>query len=259
MSKVVKKVGRSVSKIVKGTVKAVTKVVKGTVNLVKKVAKSKLGKAILIAAAVYFGGAALAGAMGAGSGAAGVAGAAAGGGLSGAAAGINAAWSGLTSAVTGGGLSSMTGVFSGGSAAAGGAASGAASAGSAFTGATATGLPTVAADAANVLGATKGTGIVGSIMASPYTAPALISAGTQLAGGVMQGYGAKKEAERQDQLAADERARYTANVGADLYGRPVMPGTVYGEDKRGQSMAGLIARGMAPAPAMAFASYPRRG
>jgi len=203
MSKVVKKVGR-----------AVGKVVKGVANVAKKVVKSPIGKALVAAAAIYFGGAALAGAMGAGSGAAGVAGAAAGGGLSGAAAGIGQAWSGLTGALSGGGLSSMSGVFSGGSAATG-AATGA---GSAFTGATSTGLPTLATDAANVLNAGKPTGLIGSMMNSPYTAPALISGGTQLIGGVMQGYGMQKQQEEQQKLAGEERDRYNRNIGTRLWG-----------------------------------------
>jgi hypothetical protein len=55
-------------------------------------------------------------------------------------------------------------------------------------------------------------------MSSQYTAPALISGGTQLIGGVMQGVGAKKEQERQDQMVVDERERYNRNIGTRLWG-----------------------------------------
>jgi hypothetical protein len=65
-------------------------------------------------------------------------------------------------------------------------------------------------------GASKG--LVGGIMSSPYTAPALISGGTQLIGGVMQGVGAQKQQDQQIQLAEDERKRYNTNVGTRLFG-----------------------------------------
>lgn len=83
------------SKVVKGVGRAVGKVVKGVTNVVKKVAKSKLGKVLIGAALVYFGGAALMG---------GFSGAAAGGGLSGAlsgaAQGVANAWTSLTGAAS---------------------------------------------------------------------------------------------------------------------------------------------------------------
>jgi hypothetical protein len=53
--------------------------------------------------------------------------------------------------------------------------------------------------------------MIGNIMASPYTAPALISGGTQLIGGAMQGYGAQKQQEQQGK-------RYNTNVGTRLFG-----------------------------------------
>lgn len=108
------------SKVVKGVGRAISKVVKGVTNVVKKVAKSKIGKVLIAAAAIYFGGAALMGAMGT-SGAA-----AAGGlsGLSGAAANVGAAWSSLGSAgsaLLGGNLSgagsALASGFSGGTSA----------------------------------------------------------------------------------------------------------------------------------------------
>ena len=81
------------SKVVKGIGRAIGSVVQGVVNGVKSIAKSSIGKIIIGAALVYFGGAALMGAMG--SGAAGVAGAS---GLTGAAQGISAAWTSLGTA-----------------------------------------------------------------------------------------------------------------------------------------------------------------
>ena len=65
---------------------------------------------------------------------------------------------------------------------------------------------------------TAGKGLIGTIMASPYTAPALISGGTQLIGGVMQGYGMQKQQEEQQKLAGEERNRYNRNIGTRLWG-----------------------------------------
>lgn len=64
MSKVVKGAVNAVKSVVQGVVKVVKGVASGVGNLVKSIAKSKLGKAIVISAAVYFGGAALAGGFG---------------------------------------------------------------------------------------------------------------------------------------------------------------------------------------------------
>lgn len=218
MSKVVKGIGRAVGKVVDG---------------VKKVASSKLGKVLITAAAVYFGGAALMGGIGgATSGAGFLSGASAG--LSSAASGISGAWGALTGT---GGLSGaassigsgFTGAYGAGAATGGSAlasAGGSAlantaantAADAAFTGATETGLMTLPGDAANVLGKAGGKGLVGGMMSSPYAAPALISGGTQLIGGVMQGYGAKKQQDQQVQMAEDERKRYNTNVGTRLWG-----------------------------------------
>lgn len=62
-------------------------------------------------------------------------------------------------------------------------------------------------------GAGASKGILANIMSSQYTAPALISGGTQLIGGVMQGVGAQKQQERQEQMTAEQRAKYNANIG----------------------------------------------
>jgi hypothetical protein len=86
MSKVVKKIGKAIGKVVKGVVKGVKKVWKA-------VKQSKFLKIAAIAAAVYFGGAALMGGIGG-------MGAGAGGFMSGAQAGISSAWAGVTGSTT---------------------------------------------------------------------------------------------------------------------------------------------------------------
>jgi hypothetical protein len=238
-----------VSKVVKGVGRAVSKVVDGVKNVVKQVTKSKLGKVLVGAALIYFGGAALMGSMGFG--AAGAAGAS---GLTGAAQGISAAWTSLGTAgsqLMAGNFANAAGALGsgiGGSAATmgangmlvNGAVQGAGSA--AFTGQTATGLKTVGTDVAsaagraataspwttsstglNVLASEAGkagagsTGLIGKMMASPYAAPALISSGTQLAGGLIQGVGARQEQKRQEQLTNDQRAAYNTNIGTRLF------------------------------------------
>lgn len=241
------------SKVVKGIGRAVSKVVKGVVKAVKKFAKSKIGKFLLVAAAVYFGGAAL---MGGFSGATTAAGTVATG-LEGAAAGIGNAWTSLGTAVSQAG-GAITGAEGASFANAGNALS------SGFGGNAATiaadggqllvngalpsampvqtasslmpnGLPVNPSDAqvGNYITnagqqamfgqqATNSTGLIGKLMASPYAAPALVSTGGQLISGVMQGVGNQKIYEQQKadqkQLTDNERARYNNNVGTRLYG-----------------------------------------
>ena len=230
------------SKVVKGVGRAVSKVVKGVTNVVKKVAKSKLGKIVLTAAAIYFGGAALAG---------GFQGAAAGqgflgsisSGLSGAAQGVANAWSSLGTAASqalGGNFANagnaLSTGFQGGTAT---MAEGAlvtqpmsiASAPMATPAPPMSPPPTSGVDMNAVLGKappqmsipgvsvppTPEPGLLAKAMSSQYTAPAAIMSGTQLLGGAMQGYGAQKQQDQQIQLAADERKRYNTNVGTRLY------------------------------------------
>ena len=50
----ISKIFSGIKKVVKGVAKGIKKVVKGVDKVVKKVAKSKIFKAILIAAAVYY-------------------------------------------------------------------------------------------------------------------------------------------------------------------------------------------------------------
>jgi hypothetical protein len=90
MSKVVSGIGNAISGVVKGVVNVVKGVVKGVGDLAKSIASSKLGKAIIIAGAIYFGGAALAGGFGSS--------AAGGSFLSGMGAGVSSAASTLSSA-----------------------------------------------------------------------------------------------------------------------------------------------------------------
>jgi hypothetical protein len=231
------------SRAVKSVGRAIGKVVKGVGNAVKKVAKSKLGKVILTAAAIYFGGAALMGGM---------QGAAAGqgfmgtisSGLSGAAQGVANAWTSLGTAATqavGGNFANagnaLSTGFQGGTAT---MAEGAlvtqplsiASAPMATPAPPMSAPPTSGVDMNAVLGKappqmsipgvsvppTPEPGLIGGIMSSQYTAPALISGGTQLIGGVMQGVGAQKQQDFQLEQDAIARERYNRNVGTRLWG-----------------------------------------
>lgn len=221
------------SRAVKSVGRAVGKVVDGVKNVVKKVASSKIGRVALMAATVYFGGAALMGAIGGASAGTGIMGTL-GGALSGASAGISSAWSGLTGALGAGSLSGAASSLGSGFTGAYGAGAGSVAqgisaattaAGSAAGSAAGAAAPTAAAATTptglNLLGtdvAAKSTGLIGKMMASPYAAPALISGGTQLIGGVMQGVGAREEQKRQEQLDATARNRYNTNIGTRLWG-----------------------------------------
>lgn len=214
MSKVVKSVGRAISKVVKGAVN----VVKGAVNGVSKIfGDSKFGKILLTSAAVYFGGAALMGGFGA-SAAGGSFLSGMGAGISSAASGISSAWTAITSGQGLGAAGSSLGEgFMGANAA--GAATVAPAA--QFTGQTATGLATLPGDSANVLNAATqaGTKAAGSgIFSSPYTAPALISGGTAIIGGVMQGKAMEDQRNFELEQQRLARERYGTNVGTSLWG-----------------------------------------
>jgi len=148
MSKVVKKVGKVIKKVVKGVVKGVKKVWKA-------VKQSKFLKIAAIAAAVYFGGAALLGGIGGATGGAGF--------IAGAKAGVASAWGGITGAGTALASGNIAGA---GSSLAGG-----------FTGAYGAGAGTVASSLAPIATATPA-----------YTAP---GAGvTTATGGAGAGAGA---------------------------------------------------------------------
>lgn len=250
MSKVVKKVGR-----------AIGKVVKGVVNGVKKFAKSKLGKIIIMAAAVYFGGAALMGAMGT-SGAA-----AAGGlsGLSGAAANVGAAWSSLGTAAS----AAMGGEFAtAGSALASGATGTAAAGGSALAGAGAsaatgatTGMassmpaynPVTSSFVNPVAGASTAVNAAAAAPAATTAADAIAGAmktGTYVQAGLtgaqmLMNAKAGQAAEEEQQAARD---RYNANVGANWWGQSSGGGSApMGTSPYAQpAQSGLIAGAMTP-------------
>lgn len=258
MSKVVKSVGRAISKVVKGVAKAV-----------RKVAQSKLGRVLIGAAAIYFGGAALMGAMGT-SGAA-----AAGGlsGLSGAAANIGAAWSSLGtagSALMGGNLSGagsavasgFTGTAAGGSALAGAAGT---AVGTAAAAPTVTGAATGATTGATVgAGAGAGTAAGAGSLGQGLIGAAKINAATQLVGGVVQGAGQQKAMEDQrnydQQQAQAARDRYNQNVGTTWWGDGGTGST--GDTGAGVAPAtagspGLVAGAMpgGPAPGQSYKDY----
>jgi hypothetical protein len=279
MSKVVKSVGKAVGKVVKGVTKVVKGVVKGVGNVVKKIAKSPIGKALLIAATVYFGGAAIIG---------GIKGAAAGSGflgtlsgaVSGAGAGITSAWNGLVgagSALMGGqGLGAAGQSLSSGFMGQAGAGAAQAAGSGLVQGAiaspvsmgTVTGTALPAAGAAGAVApaaAASSTGAISGMWNSlgPYGKMAAIQGGTQLVGGLVQGVGAQKQQDalwnREDQLAADELARREANMSgrfmfgeagdSNFQGAPgAVPGTPAGSSIAGRPryvQAGLI-NGVAP-------------
>lgn len=241
MSKVVKGIGRAIGGVIKGVVN----VVKGVVSGVKKIASSKIGKIILAAATVYFGGAAIMGAMGGASAGTGFLGTI-GGAVQGAGAGIANAWSGLTGAFTGGGFSALgkgfTGAYSAGSGAVGSAAQAATTAAtnaatSGATQAAGTGVATTPnplvtnpvitqQSTVPLVPPSNNPGIISSAWngLGDYGKMAAVQGTMQLAGGAIQGYGQQKAMEEQrayeleqEQLARD---RYNQNIGTRLWGKP---------------------------------------
>lgn len=219
------------SKVVKGVTRAIGKVVNGIGRLAEKITGSKtigkLAKFAAMAATVYFGGAAIAGvASGAG-----------------AVAGLQGAWTSLGTA----GSALMAGNISGaGTALASGmsgtAMTGAQLASSQVAGATAaaglppvdygltagskvvgsgTGIaavPSTASTVAQAVAPQASTGFLAKIAASPYTAPALIQAGSGMLGSMAQAKQLDEAQKRQERLSDEERKRYNTNVGTRLWG-----------------------------------------
>jgi len=283
MTKLVEGIGRGIGDVVKGVGDAISGAVKGVGDLVTDIAKSPLGKALLIAGAVYFGGAALAG--GFGSSGAGLSGflSGMGTGVSTAASTLSSAWTGLlegtmsigqaasniggvygtafdAAAGAGGGMTAgagalvtpppITGAATGavegmGSGVKGLTVPGAAPSTAGLSGASipvpaytppsyALGAPpvapglTVAPGALSGLGTGAATaakeGLLAKIMSSQYTAPALISAGTQIGGALISGAGQKQAAEEereyQARMAEEAKGRYNTNVGGQLQFKP---------------------------------------
>lgn len=247
MSKAVKKVGRFVGKVVKGVGKAI-----------KKFSKSTVGKILIAAATVYFGGAAIMGAMGGASAGTGFLGTLSGA-IQGAGAGISTAWSGLTGAasslIAGEGLAGagsslsagMTGAYSAGASAVGGAATAGGSALASTVGQTAATTGKVAAN-------TTSPGLWASM--GDRAQAAVISSGTQVAGGLIQGAGQQRALEEQrdyeEEKLAKERERYNQNVGTAWWGGSGNTGST-GAEQFGSPTAyaqpaptGLVAGAMTP-------------
>ena len=248
MSKVVKGVGRVLTKVMKGAAKVIEKTVPGGKKIVKNLRSfhhkygKKILKAVAIAAAVYFTGGAALGAisgMAAGTGA-----------WAGAVSGLSSAWAG----VTGAGSALMAGNLSGAGASLGAGWAGAGSAGAA-TALGATGAEATAAALSSGAGFGQATGLAlgadmsmaGGLAAgsattaanaigtaqnvntavdtvkqgsSIFSSPIVQQAGVQAIGGMaqsaLQAKAANDADKRQDQLTAEERARYNTNVGARL-------------------------------------------
>jgi hypothetical protein len=277
MSSVVSGVGNAIGGVLKGVGSVVTSITKGLGNVVKSIGSSGLGKAILIAGAVYFGGAALAGGFGS-SAAGGSFFSGMGAGVSSAASSLSTAWGSVLQ-----GNFAEAGSTIGNSWGAAGQAGGmtteagraalanpvslseapAASTGSAplthqqqldyldsikaepgevsakmgtnqvwngqpgtqlnydMTGSTgSTGIKLGSSAADNLYSGAK-TSMFDKVISSPYTAPALISGGMQVAGGYMQGKAQEQQLadqrEYEARMAKEQRDRYNANVGAPLW------------------------------------------
>jgi hypothetical protein len=223
MSKAVKRVTRSITKVVRGVSKAVTGVVKRIGGAIKKFASSRIGKVLLAAATIYFGGAAIMGAIGGAGASSGFMGTIAGA-VKGAGAGITSAWSGLTGAAgaaMGGNFgaagSSLSQGFMGANAAGAGAVGGVQAvgmnipAGVQASGAVTTpvgsgGLSPLAQAGGSGAGAGAGAGGASTgFFSDPLVRYAAVTGGTQLAAGALQGYGQQKAME-------DEQARQNANM-----------------------------------------------
>jgi len=254
MSKAVKKVGRAIGKVVKGAVK-----------VVKKVASSPIGKILLAAATIYFGGAAIMGAMGGASAGTGFMGTLSGA-LSGAGAGISNAWAGLTGAFTGGGLSSLGQGFTGSYSAGSGAVQAAnmAATGGGFTGggygsvglqgqtASTTGLSAAGGGAGLTPPPPGGGGIISNAWngLGEYGKMAAVQGTTQLVGGALQGAGQQKALEEQRKFELDQqqaaRDRYNENVGTNWWSGSGNEGAASPSTYAQAPQSGLIAGYMTP-------------
>lgn len=230
MSKVVKGVGRAIGKVVKGAAKIATIVP-------RKLAKSKVGRVVLAAALVYFGGAALMGGMSTiGTSTSFLSGM--GSGLSSAATGIGNAFTALTQGNLSGAGSALSQGFTGTAAQGAATAANAAAVTPGMSVApltptqtalqsalgTTTGINTLPAGVTTVAPAAN-PGILSSAWNSlgPYGKAAAISGGTQIAGGLIQGAGMQRQADRQEELneqqKADQQATYNRNIGTPLWAR----------------------------------------
>lgn len=238
MSKAVSSVARSVSSVVSGAVKAVTSVTKsvasGLGGIVKQITSSKIGKVAMLAAAIYFGGAALSGGFGApaGSGLSGFL-QGAGAGVSNAASSLSTAWGQAVSGNLSQAGSSLSSGFQG------------QAANSAIANAPLTQTQMLNAQNAGIPGATDltnqaakgaitnpsnaglqltqqtaggGMGVGEGIMGA-----AKIQAGSALIGGAMQGKALQDQRQFELDQAAAARERYNANAGAKIFADNASP------------------------------------
>jgi len=248
MSKVVSGIGNALGSVVKGAVNVVKSVGSGVSGLVKNIASSKLGKAVMIAAAIYFGGAALSGgfsSMGAG----GSFFSGMGTGVANAASSLSTAWTSAMSGNFSQAGSALSSGFSGEVAAAPGTnalAGNYSVAGTTSAPAAAPAAPPAAAapppspvyPQAPVVSpvtppsvvpstALPPTGTWDKIVSSPYTAPSLISGGMQVGGAIIQGKAQEKQLkdqrEYEERMAREGRERYNANAGARLWSSDQAP------------------------------------
>lgn len=235
------------SKVVKGVGRAIGKVVKGVTNVVKKVAKSPVGKILVGAALVYFGGAALMGAMGGATAAGTGFGATLSGALTGASNAISGAWTALTSGSLGAMGNAFTGAYQAGSSAVAGLAPTVTQVAAATPGMSMApqsvvepakaalskatgGLPTSMPAPAGVPSAvpTGGPGLVSRAWEGlgPYGKAAAVSGGLQLGGAMIAQREVNAAKEDEQQKEDEARRRYNINVGTSLWGSPggSMPG-----------------------------------
>ena len=229
MTKAVRAVGNAIGNVVKGVVnvvssvtqtvaKAATSVVKTAVNVVrsvaepvvevvKKVASSKIGKVVLTAAAVYFGGAALAGGFGTiGTSTSFLSGM--GTGVANAASSLSTAWS-----------ATMAGNFSQAGSALASGVQGQAANGIVQAGTSAAQTVANATAANTAAGAAKGATAAGTgFFSSPYTAPAMITAGSSLIGGVIAAKGQQQMIDEQRAYEQNRTNTVNENQSQDLWG-----------------------------------------
>jgi hypothetical protein len=219
MSKAVKAVTRPMRAVLSG----VNKLRKKVVAEGKRFAKSDLGKMVITAALVYFGGAAIAG-MSSGAGAM---------------AGLQGAWTSLGTA----GSAAMAGNFSGAASALGSGFGGTAMTGTQLAASQAAAALPAAAQVGNGAGAIKTMtglgpanlspvapldlaglggsapqGMLAKIASSPYLAPSLVIAGSGMLTSIGQGKQMEAMQEREDEKEEDRRRRYNTNAGARLWG-----------------------------------------
>lgn len=248
-------IGDAVSGVLKGVGDAVNGAVKGVGTLAKQIWESKIGKAIIIAGAIYFGGAALAGGFGS-SGAGGSFLSGMGTGVSSAADSIALAWEGSSLGPLGNawGAAGDAGANAARTLAGSGLTTVAPSAASAAAAPPVAPAPTAALGTPPPVAATPGASTVGNYSLGNATVPqitqaganlpaatqpwyaqamdyitpkselaqyGLISGATSIGGNILAGIGqdqaAKEQREYEEKQLRDAQALRNANVGAELF------------------------------------------